>query len=59
MYFILCEIYETLINQCFAGQTCTSCHGTCTNISMSDWTDWSNLNIACIDEIILYIMCMV
>ena len=30
-----------------------------TNISMRDWTDWSNLNMACIDEIILYIMCMV
>ena len=41
------------------GETCTSCYGTCTNISMRDWTDWSNLNIACIDKIILYIMCMV
>ena len=36
MYFILCEMYETLIKQRFACQTHTSCHGTCTNISMRD-----------------------
>ena len=57
LYYV--KLYATLILQRFAFQTYTSCHGTCTNISVRDWTDWSNLNIACTDEIILYIMCMV